>query len=127
MPKPFSIASAVPAIEWRQTALGDLLAIIDYIADDNPDAAQQLKDDIEAKVLTLAHHPKLYRAGRVGGTSGDGGPLELRVGVQRKRHHGIHPAHPARGPTVATPVVARGLPLREGFQPRCSTGPGRRG
>jgi plasmid stabilization system protein ParE len=29
-----------------ETARADLLAIIDYISDENPDAAQQLKDDI---------------------------------------------------------------------------------
>ena len=39
-----------------------------YISDDNPEAAQQLKDDIEAKVATVAEHPKLYRPGRVAGT-----------------------------------------------------------
>jgi toxin ParE1/3/4 len=56
----------VPVIEWRQTARADLLTIVDYISDDNPDAAQQLKDDIEAKVAKLAEHP--YRPGRVAGT-----------------------------------------------------------
>ena len=58
----------MPVIEWRQTARADLLTIVDYISDDNPDAAQQLKDDIEAKVAKLADHPKLYRPGRVAGT-----------------------------------------------------------
>jgi len=58
----------VPVLEWRQTALADLLAIIDYISDDNPDAAQRLKDDIEAKAAKLPEHPKLYRSGRVPGT-----------------------------------------------------------
>jgi toxin ParE1/3/4 len=42
--------------------------IVDYISDDNPEAAQQLKDDIEAKVAKLAEHPKFYRPGRVAGT-----------------------------------------------------------
>lgn len=55
-------------LEWRQTALADLLAIVDYISDDNPDAAQRLKDDIETKVAKLLEHPKLYRTGRVPGT-----------------------------------------------------------
>jgi toxin ParE1/3/4 len=58
----------VPVVEWRRTARADLLTILDYISDDNPDAAQQLKDDIEAKVAKLAEHPKLYRPGRVAGT-----------------------------------------------------------
>ncbi|HFQ6843030.1 TPA: type II toxin-antitoxin system RelE/ParE family toxin [Serratia marcescens] len=39
----------MPELEWSQLARADLLAIVDYISDDNPDAAQWLKDDIEAK------------------------------------------------------------------------------
>ena len=58
----------VPALEWRQTARADLLAIVDYISDDNPEAAQRLKDDIEAATARLPEHPKLYRPGRVAGT-----------------------------------------------------------
>ena len=58
----------VLVLEWRQTARADLLAIVDYISDDNPEAAQRLKDDIEANTAMLAEHPKLYRAGRVAGT-----------------------------------------------------------
>lgn len=55
-------------LEWRETARADLLAIIDYISDDNPDAAQRLRDDIEAKIAKLPGYPKRYRAGRVPGT-----------------------------------------------------------
>jgi plasmid stabilization system protein ParE len=51
----------VPVLEWRAAARADLLAIVDYISDDNPEAAQQLKDDIEMKVGKLAERPKLYR------------------------------------------------------------------
>jgi toxin ParE1/3/4 len=51
-----------------QTARADLIAIVDYISDDNPDAAQRLKDDIEARAAKLPEHPKLYRAGRMPGT-----------------------------------------------------------
>ena len=40
----------MPVVEWREAARADLLAIVDYISDDNPEAAQQLKDDIQAKV-----------------------------------------------------------------------------
>jgi toxin ParE1/3/4 len=57
-----------PVLEWRQAAREDLLAIVDYISDDNPAAAEALKDEIEAKVLRLLDHPKLYRSGRVPGT-----------------------------------------------------------
>lgn len=58
----------MPALEWREAARADLLAIIDYISDDNPDVAQHLKDDIETLVSKLSEYPKLYRAGRVLGT-----------------------------------------------------------
>lgn len=58
----------MPVLEWREAARADLLAIVDYISDDNPDAAQRLKDDIEAKAEKLPERPKLYRAGRVPGT-----------------------------------------------------------
>ncbi|QUD89718.1 type II toxin-antitoxin system RelE/ParE family toxin [Phenylobacterium montanum] len=56
------------ALEWRQAARADLLAIVDFISDDNPEAAQRLKDQIEAKAAKLATRPKLYRHGRVPGT-----------------------------------------------------------
>ena len=58
----------MPGLDWKATAIADLLAIIDYIADDNPDAAQSLKDEIEDKVARLPAHPQMYRAGRVDGT-----------------------------------------------------------
>lgn len=56
------------ALEWREAARADLLAIVDYISDDNPDAAQRLKDEIEDKVSKLRDRPKIYRPGRVAGT-----------------------------------------------------------
>ena len=55
-------------LEWRATAAADLMAIVDYISDDNPDAAQALKEDIEAKVSRLRENPRLHRIGRVAGT-----------------------------------------------------------
>ena len=58
----------MPEILWLQTARADLLAIVDYISDDNPDAAQRVKDDIEEKVGTLARFPGMGRRGRVDGT-----------------------------------------------------------
>jgi len=58
----------VPALEWRELARADLLSIVDYISDDNPDAAQRLKDEIEVKTAKLLEHPRLYRSGRVAGT-----------------------------------------------------------
>jgi addiction module RelE/StbE family toxin len=53
---------------WTHAARTDLLAIVTYIADDNPAAAQALKDEIETKVSRLPDNPRLYRAGRVTGT-----------------------------------------------------------
>jgi len=58
----------VPDPEWKATAIADLLAIIDYISDDNADAAQALKDEIEDKTSRLPEHPQMYRPGRVHGT-----------------------------------------------------------
>ena len=55
-------------LEWKATAVADLKAIVGYISDDNPDAAQALKDDIETKVWRLRENPRLYRVGRVDGT-----------------------------------------------------------
>ena len=56
------------ALEWRESARADLLSIIDYISDDNPDAAQRLKDEIETKTSMLVEHPLLGRRGRIGNT-----------------------------------------------------------
>ncbi len=55
-------------LDWKATAIADLLAIVGYISDDNPDAAQALKDEIEAKTSRLPDNPQLYRRGRVDGT-----------------------------------------------------------
>jgi len=58
----------VLALEWREAARADLLAIVEYIADDNSDAALRLMDEIEEKTSRLRERPKLYRKGRVAGT-----------------------------------------------------------
>ena len=58
----------MPEIEWTEPAREDLLEIVDYIFDDSLDAAQRLKDDIEAKAAKLPEFPRLYRTGRVEGT-----------------------------------------------------------
>jgi toxin ParE1/3/4 len=52
---------ARPRLEWRPQASDDLLEIVAFIADDNPDAAQALKDEIEAKANALPDHPRLYK------------------------------------------------------------------
>ena len=58
----------MPELEWLELAYADLLAIVDYISDDNPDAAQRVKDDIEAKAAKLPDFPRMGRTGRVEGT-----------------------------------------------------------
>ena len=55
-------------LEWKALAREDLLSIIEYVAQDNLDAALALTDEIEAKTEGLRQTPKLYRPGRVGGT-----------------------------------------------------------
>lgn len=51
-----------PLIKWRPEARSDLLNIVDYIAESNPTAADQLATLIEQKVQKLPDHPKLYKA-----------------------------------------------------------------
>lgn len=58
----------MPELEWHEMARADLLSIVDYISDDNPDAAQRVKDDIEAKAEKLPDFPGMGRPGRVEGT-----------------------------------------------------------
>ena len=52
---------ARPRLEWRPQASADLMLIVAEIADEDPDAAQRLMDEIEAKVAALPDHPKLYK------------------------------------------------------------------
>lgn len=52
---------ARPRLEWRPQASADLLEIVAFIAEDNTDAAQALKDEIEAKADKLPDHPRLYK------------------------------------------------------------------
>lgn len=54
----------IPRIEWSDGARADLLDIVDYISDDNLQAAQLLKDEIEAKVNALPDHPKKFAKSR---------------------------------------------------------------
>lgn len=55
-------------VQWKKTAYFDLWTIIDYISDDNPEAAQELKDEVLAKIEKLSQNPQIYRAGRVPNT-----------------------------------------------------------
>jgi len=51
-------------LRWHKTAITDIKAIINYIADDNPDAAQELKDEIVTKISELVKFPEMYKTGR---------------------------------------------------------------
>ncbi|WP_028957879.1 type II toxin-antitoxin system mRNA interferase toxin, RelE/StbE family [Sulfitobacter sp. 20_GPM-1509m] len=55
-------------LNWTAPAVADLMAIVDYISDDNPDAALALMSEIETKVAALPDQPKRGRSGRVAGT-----------------------------------------------------------
>ena len=58
----------MPELDWKAPAVADLMAIVDYISDDNPDAALALMEEIQGKVAQLPAHPKRCRPGRVEGT-----------------------------------------------------------
>lgn len=58
----------MPELEWKASAVADLMAIVDYISDDNPDAAFALMEEIQGKVAQLLAYPKRCRPGRVEGT-----------------------------------------------------------
>lgn len=58
----------MPKLQWKTAAASDLMAIVDYISDDNPYAALALMDEVERRVALLPDHPKRCRVGRVQGT-----------------------------------------------------------
>jgi toxin ParE1/3/4 len=53
---------------WLPAARRDLEETVRYISERNADAAQNLKDVIEACAERLPDHPFLYRRGRAPGT-----------------------------------------------------------
>jgi len=55
-------------IRWTGSALADLEAIGDFIALDNPVAAQRMMVGLVASVDALRDHPDLGRPGRLTGT-----------------------------------------------------------
>lgn len=46
----------MPELEWKAPAVADLIAIVDYISDDNPNAALALMEEIQGKVARLPAH-----------------------------------------------------------------------
>lgn len=55
-------------LKWRPLAEEDLLGILEFIGEDDPDAALALVHTIREKAEGLKVRPRLYRAGRVSGT-----------------------------------------------------------
>jgi addiction module RelE/StbE family toxin len=53
---------------WREMALEDRERILDFIAQDNLDAALSLDDEFEVKAEHARQKPRLYRVGRLRGT-----------------------------------------------------------
>lgn len=55
-------------IAWSRRAAAHLVAIRDYIEEDNPEAAERVARRIRDAVGRLAHQPLIGRPGRVRGT-----------------------------------------------------------
>jgi addiction module RelE/StbE family toxin len=55
-------------LRWSELAIGDLLEIVTYIAEDNPVAAFDVDEEIHRQVELLVTHPKIGRPGRIKGT-----------------------------------------------------------
>jgi toxin ParE1/3/4 len=56
------------ALYWNQKALQDRVAIMDYIAEENPVAAIELDIEFENYAEQVQQRPTLYKVGRVAGT-----------------------------------------------------------
>lgn len=55
-------------IKWTDEAKRDLYALIAFIAEENPYAAESLLQQLQESILPVAEHPYMFRAGRVPGT-----------------------------------------------------------
>lgn len=55
-------------LEWKASAISDRERIMDYIAQDNSQAALDLDMLFEKKARVLIDRPNLFRTGRVEGT-----------------------------------------------------------
>lgn len=52
-------SAIVPELEWTEPARADLIALVEYISDESPDAAQRLADDIREKAAKLPGFPRM--------------------------------------------------------------------
>lgn len=57
----------MPELEWKAWTVGDQMAIVDHILDDNPNAALALMEESQSKVVQLPAHPRRCCPGRVDG------------------------------------------------------------
>ena len=55
-------------LEWHPLARADLVALITYIATNDPDAAYRVHDEFHRQIQVLAVYPEIGRPGRVRGT-----------------------------------------------------------
>jgi len=55
-------------IRWLHLALSDLDELMDYIAQDNPEAATKVAGEIWETTRMLSNHPAMGKPGRVPGT-----------------------------------------------------------
>jgi len=55
-------------IRWLHLALSDLDELMDYIAQDNPEAATKVAGEIWETTRMLSNHPAMGKPGRVSGT-----------------------------------------------------------
>ena len=55
-------------LKWARPALGDIKEAGDFIALDNPQAAERMAERVQEAVEYLVDHPTMGRPGRVSGT-----------------------------------------------------------
>jgi toxin ParE1/3/4 len=55
-------------IRWHRSARADLAELVEFIANENPDAASRVVDEIHRQIALLSNYRELGRPGRVIGT-----------------------------------------------------------
>ncbi|MGK2741073.1 type II toxin-antitoxin system RelE/ParE family toxin [Tepidicaulis sp. LMO-SS28] len=55
-------------VEWSASAGADALALIEYVAEEDPAAASYLYAEIQHQIERLEDYPQMGRTGRVAGT-----------------------------------------------------------
>ncbi|MDR1164622.1 MAG: type II toxin-antitoxin system RelE/ParE family toxin [Deltaproteobacteria bacterium] len=86
---------------WPE-AFQDLDDISDYVYADNPEAAEELLEDLHKKIAALPARPRIYRPGRVTGT---------REMVVRANYVVVYNESPNAVNVLRVPRTARKWPL----------------